>query len=468
MATGSMAWAMEEFGSVSLGDARRRARLLELAAGFADKPCGTVTGAFPSTAERRGVYRFLDNADVAVEEVERSAFAATVARCAGFDVVIVPVDGTSLNLTDEAHARGTGPVGARKSGARGFQVMTAIGVAPDGTPLGLLAQSRWARSEEKAARSSRKRAVEEKETRYWIEVQEAVRGKLKGTGTRPWFQYDRGGDAWSILLAAHEPDIYLTVRAAHDRRILGEDDERGHLWATLRGVAAAGTCTVEIPGRSGRKARTANLAIRYQPVRLDPNEVRNKTRHPIAIFAVLATEEGTTPEGETPLEWMLLTSRPTATFDDAATVVLGYTYRWKIEEFHKAWKSGACNVEDTQLQSTHGIHLLAVVLGTVAMRLLRMTWVARRKPDLPATVEYSPAEIAAVYALKNITPLKRRPASVGQLTLWIAELGGYTGKSSGGPPGIITLGRGLAYILPVARLFERTQKHHVGAGGIEM
>ena len=28
--------------------------------------------------------------------------------------------------------------------------------------------------------------------------------------------------------------------------------------------------------------------------------------------------------------------------------------------------------------------------------------------------------------------------------IWLAELGGYTGKSSGGPPGTITISRGLA------------------------
>jgi hypothetical protein len=33
--------------------------------------------------------------------------------------------------------------------------------------------------------------------------------------------------------------------------------------------------------------------------------------------------------------------------------------------------------------------------------------------------------------------------SIEQATLWLAELGGYTGKSSGGPPGAVTIARGL-------------------------
>ena len=33
--------------------------------------------------------------------------------------------------------------------------------------------------------------------------------------------------------------------------------------------------------------------------------------------------------------------------------------------------------------------------------------------------------------------------TIAQAVRWIADLGGYTGKSSGGPPGSITIGRGL-------------------------
>jgi hypothetical protein len=39
------------------------------------------------------------------------------------------------------------------------------------------------------------------------------------------------------------------------------------------------------------------------------------------------------------------------TFDDACQIVRGYCQRWHIEAFHKTWKSGACNVEESQLRS---------------------------------------------------------------------------------------------------------------------
>ena len=470
MVTSSREWAVEEFGGVDLGDARRVARLVQTVAGFSDRPAGTVTEAFSSTAERRGVYRFLGNPDVKVEEVADAAFSATVRRCGDLDVVIVPVDGSSLNITDDVRVRGTGPVGTRGMGARGFQVMTAIGVSPDGTPLGLLGQAWWARAEKAAGKSARSRKLEDKETQHWISVLDDVCELFAGERCRPWFQLDRGGDAWPVLLLAHREDIYLTVRAAHDRRVEsnGGADDHAYLWETLREQEPLGHFTIDVQGRPGRKPRIAKMAVRSTTVTLDAHDKRTRLHHPIVVYAVFAIEVETTPAGERPLEWMLLTNRPAARFEDACTVVLGYTYRWKIEEFHKAWKTGGCNVEDTQLQSEQGVHLLAVILGTVAMRLMRTTWIARRKPDEPASTEFSEDEIEAVYALKKIRRQRRSKPTMARITLWIAELGGYTGKSSGGPPGIITLGRGLAQVVAVARALRNIKERRSYAEEAEM
>ncbi len=42
--------------------------------------------------------------------------------------------------------------------------------------------------------------------------------------------------------------------------------------------------------------------------------------------------------------------------------------------------------------------------------------------------------------------------TIEQATRWVAEIGGYTGKSSGRPPGSITIRRGLELLAPAAQL----------------
>ena len=45
--------------------------------------------------------------------------------------------------------------------------------------------------------------------------------------------------------------------------------------------------------------------------------------------------------------------------------------RWRVEEFHKAWKSGA-GVEQRRMRGADNLERIAVVLAFVAVRLLQL------------------------------------------------------------------------------------------------
>lgn len=50
-------------------------------------------------------------------------------------------------------------------------------------------------------------------------------------------------------------------------------------------------------------------------------------------------------------------------------------------------------------------------------------------------------------------------STTGQITLWLAEFGGYMGpKSSGGPPGSISIKRGPDFVLPAAAVIAHLRK----------
>jgi hypothetical protein len=446
-------WAQEEFGHSEVGDRRLARRLVAMAATVAASPAGRITSVFAKPAEREAAYRFVQNDGVAPEAIGHAAAVASAMRAAAYPFIYVPIDGTSLNIVDWGRSKGLGTVGSFRVGATGLQVMSAIGVAPDGTPLGVCDQEYWTRKQPVSVgcrhRKTRdRRHVSEKETQRFLNSLEHVSALLAehAAHTLPCFLLDRGGDAWDVLRHINDRGMTAIVRAARNRRLWGKKraPQRRYLWSALEKTQVRGRREVHVPPGPNRNERTALLSVRYARVTLDLHTARFKQRCPASVNVVLAREVRTCPNGEKPIEWMLLTTRDVASFEDACAVIDGYARRWTIEEFHRIWKSGGCNVEKAQLRACDHIERWARILASTAMRLLRITKRARTEPDLPATAEFTQPEIDAIIIARK--PKNRdmgREPTLAEVVRWVADLGGYTGKSSGGPPGVQVITRGM-------------------------
>jgi len=157
---------------------------------------------------------------------------------------------------------------------------------------------------------------------------------------------DREADIFDYLHGKVAAGERFVVRARHLRRVL---ESRADLLQHLQAQAVLGSYRVEVAQtlldhrgkRQGRPARVARLrrqsasvTFRLQAATLTLNAVR--------------ADEMAPPSGVAPLRWLLLTSEPVVTHEQALAVVHGYSARWRIEDFHKAWKSGA-GVEDAAL-----------------------------------------------------------------------------------------------------------------------
>ncbi|MBS1650425.1 MAG: IS4 family transposase [Bacteroidetes bacterium] len=408
----------------------------------------------------------MESEEVDAREIALASHRASARRAAKGELAFVAVDQSSLKLTDTQGEKGFGRVGAQAS-TRGLEVMTALAVSPAGEPYGLCGQRYWARGAKVAHRSKRQRMqqpAQEKELGYWLEVMEQVRLVFaeEAPQTTPWFQLDRGADAWPILLAGLREGDLFTVRAAQDRRLtLAEgEEERRYLWKTLEGQPLLGRKKLDVPARPARKpekgklrparrARSAELELRAARVSLD---LPGKNR--ASLYALLVCETADSAGLEEPIEWLLLTSRQISTRADADLVLFAYTQRWRIEEFHKCWKSGSCKVEETQLRSAQNVIRWATILASVAARLLRLTYLARQQPSRPSSMEFTTAEICAIVLSSRSRHKPGDNPPIGELVLLLANLGGYTGKSSGGPPGPLVIARGLLYIEPLVALLE--------------
>ena len=465
-------WAEEEFGRAQLGDVRRTRRLVMLGAELARQPAGTVTRACASSASREGAFRWLESDAVRVEPVRDALTRAALGRCAEHALVYVSIDGTSLTLTDKSGDKGLGAVGAWSMGSRGVHAMTAFAVATDGCPIGICGQRMWVRqSRSRHTHARRSGDLQERETRFWLELLSESHDEFARSAPEctPWYQLDRGADCWPVLALARRSELLLTVRATHDRRI---DGQVAHLWSVVEKSPLKGYQYVDVPARPGRrkrqrrggrrvvwrtaprKARKAKVAVRAATVPLLLTTATG-TRFTVNFNAVLVREVGPVTER---LEWLLLTTHPVRTRSEALAVVHGYKHRWRIEELHRAWKRGLCRVEDTQLRSREAVFKWATLLAAVASRAMRLTYLAREKPDLPANEELSRFELRALIALRQPKGVALNDVpTLSHAVRWLADLGGYTGPWNG-PPGPTVVGRGLRNVLAAARAFENEHK----------
>lgn len=460
-ATSAANWSYEEFGSTDFGDKRLTSRIVLMGTSMAQFPAGKATEVFETSAELEGAYRFVRNEHVTVQAITESTCAAMLKRATGEPFVYVAVDGSSLTLSDRPCAKNFGPIGNHAKGGRGIKVMAALGVNVDGVVMGLSSFQFWTRDTTKKAPRAH-RGLLDLELQYWWKVIVETTERFDKTQNAPkaWFQLDREGDATPLLQTLSKSGHYFTVRANANRRIKTDSKQAKYVYDALAHPSARkGSYMLEVSPNHERTERTARMTIYAAPVQLLLRDKRSHaTIDELLVYAVHVLESSDVPAGEERIEWLLYTNYPVETLEDLSLVVHGYAQRWRVEEFFRTWKTTGCDVESTQLHSTERVTIWATMLAAVSTRIERMKQLARTQPNAPATIEFTELEVEVLVFLKRKRKKKNEiipdNPTIEQAVLWTAELGGYTGKSSGGPPGSVTIRRGLERITIAAEAVE--------------
>lgn len=447
-------WATEEFGTTAHHAGTARA-WISMATAAARRPSGTVTSVFATSAAQRSAYRQLEREALTPEAVLEGPTRACARRARAVPFAYVPVDTTSLVITDRARAKGTGPISTRTVTTRGLHFGTAIALSPHRVPFGLADLIAWRRPERPSRRPYKKRPFAQRETRHMLALCQRVhtRWRREGVATRPWFQVDRAGDFHQLLRWALRVDAWVTVRAQFDRRV--RDPLGSKLWEALGARPACAAFELQVPRAHGRAERSATLEVRTDLIEIELKNWSGSGARYFSLHAVLVREVGALPRGVDRLEWMLWTTFPVTTAKDALAVAEGYATRWSIESFHKTWKSDLCHVEDTQLRSASALVKWATLLAAVAIRSQHLTMRARSEPEADARSEFTPEEIEAVVLLRGAKVDPRKPLPLATVVKWIAELGGYPGNPARPPPGQKVIARGLGWVLPAALALKR-------------
>lgn len=457
----SRIWAWEEYGQLEVGDARRRDRVVKMASRLAGSAAGRVSEVFADRAERQGAYDLLEGGRVSAEALGHAAACATVQRSSGDSVVYVPIDGTSIHIVDRKRTTDLGLVGTYSNNARGLNVVTALSVSADGTSLGICAQKFWVRPPKRGKRCrSKYRPVGERESRFTVQTIEDVARTYAGSRTTPWAIVDRAGDATVVLDELIQRRVLFTVRASWNRRI-SRNGKLAKVRDWLRTTKVRLRNELPVPEGHKRPARLAKLDVRVGRVELDVRHDWQARRQNPTVNVVWVLEPRA-PQGSKQLNWMLYTNAPVDTDEQIQAVIKSYATRWRIEDFHKTWKSGYCGVEDTQLRSAEASKTWATLLATVAARIERLKHLARTEPEKPASIELSKIEIEAIKFLKlrqksRVEVIPKGMPSIALVVRWLADLGGYSGNFKAGPPGSITIGRGMAKLAIAVEILEVIQ-----------
>jgi len=97
------------------------------------------------------------------------------------------------------------------------------------------------------------------------------------------------------------------------------------------------------------------------------------------------------PPGAEAVEWLRLTTVPTAFFAQAQERLRGYAVRWGIEVYHRTLKNG-CRIEDRRLAGAGNLQACLALDMIVAWRVLYLTHLGRHAPDVPCDVFFEQHE----------------------------------------------------------------------------
>jgi len=460
-------WAAEEFADVCLGDKRLDARLVKLCDRFSDSPESPINQACADWAETKAAYRFFQNENVEAGAILSAHRRKTAQRANAHDTVLALQDTSYFVYTSHIQTEGLGEMTMKKGNhvekiySKGLVMHACLAITTEGLPLGLLDQNIFVRKLRPEHQKRRKGGryiqdvlpVEEKETYRWLQALKTTEAALPDT--RVVTVCDREADLYDFFKLSHQLEADVLVRASANRTVNRRSRyaEKNvlKLWDYMLGQPEAGSYEIEIPKRAktkhakAREARSATVTVRFAPLRLNPP--RNNPKHKkeslpdIDMHAVYVVEHNP-PAGEEAIEWMLLTSLPVESFDEACEKVRWYCLRWRIEMYFKVLKSGF-RVEDCRLNHAERLIRYLMVMSIVAWRLFMITLIARTDPNSPCSAFLTITEWQVLFRKTHKNQAApAEPPRIGDVVVWIAKLGGFLARKNDGPPGTITLWRG--------------------------
>ena len=480
-------WAKNEFGGAAM-HGKVRDRLVVSAEVQATAPAKTFfMAASGNQALVTGFYRMMRKADyehigLTPEGILAGHRDRTMRRMRGAKTALLIQDGTDLNFAAHHGCDGLGIIAGgdkgKGSGTLGIHMHGTFAVNAQGIPLGV---PRLEFDCPEGGSGRRKKKPEDRKSARWLRGwRDSSALAAEAGGIEAISVMDREGDIAALFVEQRDKGgADLLVRARADRVL--SDGER--LFAKLRTSAANARHEIRVDRASarrstrnqkafsGREARLAAVELRWQELDV-PVPAAEQSRLGSAPFRLTAVHalEPSPPSGAAALEWLLLTTLPVGTADEARRSLDLYALRWRIEDWHKILKSG-CDIEKSGFHTAARMKAAVTINAVIAWRLATLTLLGRDTPELPAHKMLAASEIAMLldFAIASgfpvpgretpNAPLNIKAVSLGQALLLVARLGGYLNRSNDGPPGHKMVWEGYSKLVIGAQTIERIEEN---------
>jgi hypothetical protein len=364
-------WAKEIFSGAKLGDRRKTQRLVKIASSTMQSPGASfVASCHGDLAQIEGTYRWLENDSINHEDIIQAGCRTSSRWMDETEGDILAAADTSKLRYSHSLREELGPLSHGAKGGEGMRGLlahsTVFQSALTGETIGLGDQVYWRRLDSEQGKKHKRKQLdyEQKESFKWEYSISRVAERFVEYLKRIIFVLDRESDIYELLMYLIGNDLRYVVRASWDRRL--PDLEQG-IFDKVSSSPLMGKVLINVPQKGGRQHRRATLEVRSCTLTLSPPS-RDKSLPPLQLNVVQAKELVL----KDPISWTLLTSEPVETLEQVLYVLRCYGLRWKVEDFHKVWKTGGTNVEGLRLQSEGAILRAATLLAFVAIRLSQL------------------------------------------------------------------------------------------------
>ena len=433
-------WIQSQFRNVRLGDQRRNQRLLTTAMNMIDAPEQSISKQSKGWSDAKAAYRLFDHPNVTFEAVAQQHWQQT--RQTGPGRYLLISDTTELDYTSHPATTGLKQIGNGRG--RGMLLHSCLVYnCVEEQIVGTAGARIHYRVNVPKSETQRQRLKRIRESSLWGQLVDDVGASPEGS---QWIHvFDRGGDNFEAMCHIELSGCDFVIRASQLRRtVLDQSEETAYLQEAICQAETLGSYELSLRSRPGVAARVANIEVSSTRVVIQrPKQCSKWVKQ--CGFDQLATnvvivQEVDAPKGVKPIRWVLLSSLPAETFEQAWQIIEDYENRWLIEEYHKVMKSG-CRIESRALRTAERLEPLIGLITVIGTRLLSLKLIGRNQMEAKASTHVPSSWLKCLKAYRG-DKLKLTGLTVYAFFRELAKLGGFLARKGDGEPGWETIWQG--------------------------